>query len=204
MTNLLFTTLQKMIEGIKDWLKDLGMKLLFYVVVAAICLIGFIGWNMFQKGKALIDNPTDQAITFTLNDKEYSLEPHTSKEISLKDGDHKLVIDDKEFAFTKWDQSKDKSVIDGLLTTASLAIVNPTLSDYVIAYQMYGHGPDSAWPEDKPITGQVYFEAKVTFDLDEEFPDSFSVSKGRLYTVINKLYRLSDYIAEYDDEVEED
>jgi hypothetical protein len=69
---------------------------------------------------------------------------------------------------------------------------------------MYGHGPDSAWPEDKPITGQVYFEAKVTFDLDEEFPDSFSVSKGRLYTVINKLYRLSDYIAEYDDEVEED
>jgi hypothetical protein len=58
---------------------------------------------------------------------------------------------------------------------------------------MYGHGPDSAWPEDKPITGQVYFEANVTFDLDEEFPDSFSVSKGRLYTVINKLYRLSDY-----------
>lgn len=204
MTNLLFTTLQKMIEGIKDWLKDLGMKLLFYVVVAVICLIVFIGWNMFQKGKALIDNPTDQAITFTLNDKEYSLEPHTSKEISLKDGDHKLVIDDKEFEFTKWDQSKDKSVIDGLLTTASLAIVNPTLSDYVIAYQMYGHGPDSAWPEDKLITGQVYFETNVTFDLDQEFPESFSISRGRLYTVINKLYRLSDYIAEFDDKAEEE
>ena len=90
-----------MIEGIKDWLKDLGMKLLYYVVVAVICLIVFIGWNMFQKGKALIDNPTDEAITFTLNDKKYSLEPHTSKNISLKDGDHKLVIDDKEFEFTK-------------------------------------------------------------------------------------------------------
>lgn len=82
-------------------MKDLGMKLLYYVVVAVICLIGFIGWNMFQKGKALIDNPTDKAIIFTLNDKVYPLEPHTSKEISLKDGDHKLIINDKEFAFTK-------------------------------------------------------------------------------------------------------
>lgn len=191
-----------MFQEVLEKVKEIGMNFAIYAVIVLIGLAGFAGYNMFQKGKALIDNPTDQAITFTLDGKEYSLEANTSKEIGLKDGDHKLSINGEDFSFTKGEASKDQSVIDGLFTTASLAIINPTLSDYMLAYQMYGNGPDSARPDDQPITGKVYFEADVTFDLGQPFPDSYSVARGRTYTVINKLYRLSDYLVEYADQLE--
>lgn len=191
-----------MFQDLLEKVKEIGMNFAIYAVIIVLGLAGFAGYNMFQKGKAIIDNPTDQAITFTLDGKEYSLEPKTSKEIGLKDGAHKLSINGEELTFTKGEESKDQSVIDGLFTTAALAIVNPTLSDYVLAYQMYGNGPDSARPDDQPITGKVYFEANVTFNLDQVFPDSYSVARGRSYTVINKLYRMADYITEYADELE--
>lgn len=191
-----------MLETIKEQAKEFGQKILWWILLAVLAVGGYMGYNWFQKDKAIIDNPSAQEINFQIDGKSYTLAANTTQEISLKDGEHKLTIDNQEFPFNKGEERKEM-VLDGLLAPNKVAIINPTRADYVLAYQMYGNGPDSARPDDEEITGKVFFEVDVTYGLDEKLPDTATVRKGQRYTVIRKLYRMADYIAEYGEYLEE-
>lgn len=174
------------------------------LVVAALIVGGSIVWKLMNKNNALIDNPTDKAITFQLDGKEYTLEPKTSQSVKLADGEHKLSIDGEELTFTKEDPTKDTAALLNVFGSTAYAIVNPTRSDYILGYQMYGNWPDSAWPEDIEYKGQVFFQLKADFDVNEALPNTLSLPRGQNYTVKSKIFRIDDYVAEYGEEILEE
>lgn len=63
--------------------KEFLGKALMRILIIAVIVGAWAGWNWFNAGKTTIDNPTDQAITFTLDGKEYTLQLNKGKKKAL-------------------------------------------------------------------------------------------------------------------------
>lgn len=72
------------------------------------------------------DNPLEQAIKFTIDDKEYIIEPKTNVEIPLNPGKHTLSYNGSSVKFF----TRPKS-------TELETIFNPTLSNYILIPNLY-------------------------------------------------------------------
>lgn len=186
-----------MFKDVLNQIKSRGMNVLLLIIVWAVLVGGIVVWRMMNKNVILIDNPTDQAISFQLNGKEYNLEAKSNQKIKLADGEHKLVIDGEELSFTKKNLLEQDNVVLNALSGTPHGVLNPTRSDYVLAHQMYGNGPDSAWPEDIDYSGEVFFQVYADYGLNESLPHTLSMSRGTSYMIKTKLFRIEDYLKEY-------
>lgn len=191
-----------MFANVLNVLKARGLKLLWFIGVAILIIAGIVAWRMINKNKVIIDNPTDQAITFQLNGKDYTLGAKSNQTVKLPDGEHKITIEGEEFSFTKENLLNQDNAVLAALSGDPHAILNPTRSDYVLAHQMYGDWPDSAWPEDKFYEGELFFQVYADYGLNADLPHTLSLSKRTSYVVQTKIFRIEDYIKEFNIEVE--
>lgn len=179
-----------------DYFKTLGAKVIFYLVIAGLVIGGLLVWRFWQSQSVLADNPTDQAITFQIDGKEYQLAAHSSQEIPLKNWKHTLNFNNENYSFEKEGFTLEKG-----LGAQQYAILNPTQSRYVLSYEYYGDG-DPTYPEDQDFES-VYFEVAADYGLDETLPDSISLPRGQQGTFKTKLFRGAAYLEEYPELLED-
>lgn len=182
-----------------EYFKSFGVKIGFYLVIALFILGGLLLWRAWEGRSVIIDNPTDQEISFEIDGKNYHLAADSSQKITLKNGEHSLKIDGEEYSFKKEGfalKGGIDAVFDQGIGAAKYAILNPTQSLYVLSYEYYGDG-EPEYPEDQDFDA-VYFEVRADYGLDESYPDTISLSKGTKGVFKTKLFRGRDYLEEYD------
>lgn len=182
-----------------EYFKSFGVKIGFYLVIALFIIGGLLIWRIWEGRSVIIDNPTDQEISFEIDGKNYHLAADSSQKITLKNGEHSLKIDGEEYSFKKKGFTFEggiDAVLDQGIGAAKYAILNPTQSLYVLSYEYYGDG-EPEYPEDQDFDA-VYFEVRADYGLDESYPDTISLSKGTKGVFKTKLFRGRDYLEEYD------
>ena len=173
--------------------------MVFYLVIALFIIGGLLIWRIWEGRSVIVDNPTDQEISFQIDGKTYHLSADSSQKITLKNGEHRLKIDGEEYSFKKKGFTFEggiDAVLDQGIGVAKYAILNPTQSMYVLSYEYYGDG-DPEYPEDQNFDA-VYFEVIADYGLDESYPDTISLSKGTKGVFKTKLFRAWEYLEEYD------
>lgn len=183
------------------------------MIIGVCCIVAFIArflWTrIWASAHTIIDNPTDQAISFELDGKEYILEPHTSEKISLKGGKHTLVYSGQTTHFEK----KSFSLSDLWKDEIDYSIINPTESVYIFYNEIYISGNmsdeeiEKVLPkyecvdeEGNPDTctekylNEVFIQEKVNYGLDEQLPETTSMSRWSKYALRSKLFRAADYL----------
>ena len=182
-----------------EYFKSLGVKVGFYLLIALFIIGGLLIWRVWEGRSVIVDNPTDQEISFQIDGKTYHLPADSSQKITLKNGEHRLKIDGEEYSFKKKGFTFEggiDAVLDQGIGATKYAILNPTQSMYVLSYEYYGDG-DPEYPEDQDFDA-VYFEVRADYGLDESYPDTISLSKGTKGTFKTKLFRAWEYLEEYD------
>ena len=131
MTNFYFfspTTMNEFLNeakaGVKAWLVKAGTSL----AVILLVVIGARVYSSSKSAESVIDNPTEKAITFKLDGKDYTLEPKTSQVIKLSKGEHTLEYLGETTKFTK----KAPKFLD-----TDYSVINPTKSLYVLYNEIY-------------------------------------------------------------------
>ncbi|BFU60185.1 MULTISPECIES: hypothetical protein [Rodentibacter] len=159
-----------------------------------------VAW--YDKNIVYADNPTDQAISFKLDDKEITLAAHQTQKVILEPGNHKLQLADGKIIELEQKEGTNRSIL------------NPTASPYFFWKTVYGSVNLPIEYKIVTIDGKTYegpFEVSneylITrignypwrFGLDEPIPETVSVNNDRSnYTLIfNKAYRLPDFIKAY-------
>ena len=186
-------------------------KALMRILIIAVIVGAWVGWNWFNAGKTTIDNPTDQAITFTLDGKEYTLQPNSSQNVKLARGEHTLVYNGET---TKFEKGKGETTTDDLLG-GKYALLNPTKSEYVFYKQIYRSGIsesaayDIVATYDCPTTGDfaakgekcpfkfyndAFIEVVADYGITSDLPERASTRrKGATYVIRSKLFRWADF-----------
>ncbi len=156
----------------------------------------------YDKNIVYADNPTEQVITFKLDDKEITLAAHQTQKVILEPGKHKLQLADGKTIELEQREGTNRSIL------------NPTGSPYFFWKTVYGSVSLPIEYKIINIGGKTYegpFEVSneyfITrignhpwrFGLDEPIPETISVNNDRSnYTLIfNKAYRLPDFIKAY-------
>lgn len=182
-----------------EYFKSFGVKIGFYLVIALFIIGGLLIWRIWEGRSVIVDNPTDQKISFQIDGKTYHLSANSLQKITLKNGEHRLKIDGEEYSFKKKGFTFEggiDAVLDQGIGATKYAILNPTQSMYVLSYEYYGDG-DPEYPEDQNFDA-VYFEVIADYGLDESYPDTISLSKGTKGVFKTKLFRAWEYLEEYD------
>ncbi|WP_251423861.1 hypothetical protein [Veillonella agrestimuris] len=188
--------------------------LMVTVVVTAGCgrfdKVKYLFESFYYKGTTYADNPTDGAITFTLDGKSYTLAAHSMETLDLDPGEHVLVTpsgEERRFQVTDHDMK---------------SILNPTESVYAIWYVQYGEGTvknirygevttsigNDVYTGPMKTHSEVYIQRQgnypFRFGLDEAFPDVVYVNeddpneRGNPDALIfGKIYRAADFKAAY-------
>lgn len=100
-------------------------KHLFQILTVSLILSSLFSCSKPSKGTYLIDNPTNENITVSVDDAEYVVPANSGLDVEIEYGRHILKYNGQSITiFVK--NSADKRVI-----------VNPTLSNYVIYSQLY-------------------------------------------------------------------
>lgn len=158
-----------------------------------------------EDQRIVLDNPTEEAITFSIDKDSYTLEAGTSRQIELADGTHTLTYNGNSTSF-------EKAKEDGG------SIVNPTNATYIIWSELYtdktpNKGYYRTFIKEIEIDGETYQGpfAKVggiyirrhdgssfgvwKWGLDEEMPeDYYTDSMGENFQFkISKIYRVKDF-----------
>lgn len=167
------------------------------------------GWNWFNAGKTTIDNPTDQAITFTLDGKEYTLQPNSSQNVKLARGEHTLVYSGETVKFEK---GKGETATDDFLG-GKYALLNPTQSVYVYYKHIYTKNMSESAANsivatfDCPEGGEfkagekcpfkfyndAFIEVVADYGITSDLPERASARRGATYVIKSKLFRWADF-----------
>lgn len=100
-------------------------KHLFQILTVSLILSSLFSCSKPSRGTYLIDNPTNENITVSVDDAEYVVPANSGLDVEIEYGRHILKYNGQSITiFVK--NSADKRVI-----------VNPTLSNYVIYSQLY-------------------------------------------------------------------
>ncbi len=205
MTNFYFfspTTMNEFLNeakaGAKAWLVKAGTSL----AVILLVVIGARVYSSSKSAESVIDNPTEEAITFKLDGKDYTLEPKTSQVIKLSKGEHSLEYLGETTKFTK----KAPKFLD-----TDYSVINPTKSLYVLYNEIYwenlteteAHEKSSTYdceddqgkPDKCPrkFLSDAFIQESVDYGLDEDTPENVDVAKSTRYTIKKKLFRKDDF-----------
>ena len=170
-----------------------------------------------QNNAVIVDNPTDKAISFEVDGKPYKMEPNSTQEIELENGNHTLKTPEGEeinFEKSEWQSG---------------SILNPTNSEYVLYTEAYTEIPfeqnrmykmmfknvkidGKTYYAPIEITGGYYIPhrdgAPWKFGLDEDFTETIDIQnykEGSTYNLmIAKIYRKKDFAKKHAGEVVED
>ena len=80
-----------------------------------------------QNNTVIVDNPTDKAISFEVDGKPYKMEPNSTQEIELENGNHTLKTPEgKEINFEKVSGSQALSLIPLILNMSFIRRLTQT------------------------------------------------------------------------------
>lgn len=197
------------------WLRVVASSILIVSVIAvAGCgrfdKIKYLFDSYYYRGTTYADNPTDQAITFTLDGTAHTIDAHSMKTIELDPGQHILITPNGEERRFDVGSEDMKSIL------------NPTESTYPIWYIQYGEGKvkniqygevttsigDDVYIGPMRTHSEVYIQRSgnypFRYGLDEQFPDVVYVNeidpneKGNPDALVfGKIYRPADFKAAY-------
>lgn len=174
------------------------MKQLFLPLALAFLLVG-CGESLDYS----IDNPTDSAISLEIDGTRHEIPAHTAKDVSLAPGEHSL----------RSDTLGELKVI--VYVGREGGLINPTLSDYVIANEIYvsdasklknfGAMRNTIQLEGVPFEGAfqqshaLFIDKAWRFGVQENFPDSVTEhvpdNGGNIFS---KIFTAKDFIAYYE------
>lgn len=160
----------------------------------------------------VVDNPSDRTITFTVDEKVYTLDPKESMELSLALGEHTLTNPSgKRITFTK-QEYEEKSLLNPLEETyviVTTAYTDSNKEENFLLEQMfqlielngrYYYGPFQL--VNAPYTARTTFGDPWHYGLDEDFEDRITINATHS-TSINirkaKIYRAEDFEKNYAD-----
>jgi hypothetical protein len=145
-----------------------------------------------------IDNPTEAALTFSIDGTKYDLAPRASAPLTLKPGLHVLAA--------PLSGRVEFMVRVGL----GEVLINPTFSNYVIAQQLYavdaqaakgfGSFANEVILEGVSFTGAIRLQSGLfiqktwRYDVGEAFPDEVTVSGPGKGDLTNKIFRQADFV----------
>lgn len=184
------------------------MKKTYLLFILSLLVMVGCGSDKKEDLRPLIDNPTGEHITVSIDDVTYEIAPYESKRIELTDGVHELKVGDEVFSF-------EKRPYSGLL-------INPTNAQYVLLRETYSDMPieenrvylsqfknlrigDNEYyvPADLLQGVIIHSEGNLgwNYHVDEEFPEEISTSTSGSVTSYNimktKVYRVSDFEKEF-------
>ncbi|MBB4036148.1 hypothetical protein GGR21_002049 [Dysgonomonas hofstadii] len=151
-----------------------------------------------------IDNPTDQAISVSIDGKDaisIGAKEYKKMDGTLSKGEHTMKVGDGQEVKFNLDQDH--------------VMLNPTLSTYVRVLQEYGVGMQSTANDTIiNIDGQTYegpfplvsnepvlYTGDLNFQVDAPFKDEITTSKTGTVTM-KKLFRKDEFLKFYKDEYE--
>ncbi|MDB4924543.1 hypothetical protein [Mucilaginibacter sp.] len=185
-------------------------KKVIIVVILALVLFGAYGYYdiVLKKkinGTTLIDNPTDGAITVLLDSKKYEVTAHQYVEVKdITLGYHTLSCEQSGIKNEKFN-----------IDPVAYGVINPTRSKYVIYNMIYTQKDLSSQFKPYKVEGREIFSLagapEVLTDLfipdrtsgkgniDDKEPDTQSYNSfNQDYSVLSKIFRLSDFFEYYD------
>nr|WP_320132662.1 hypothetical protein [uncultured Holophaga sp.] len=147
-----------------------------------------------------LDNPTDQALSLTLDGRPILLAPHCGKDLALKPGRHTLEAPATgSLAFMVFSKTKG-------------GLINPTLSPYVTFNVIYATNRQTAKGfrpmesgivlDGVPFQGPFHLHQELLIDKDwvfgvhEKLPDQIRVGADRTGNIQGKIYTREDFVAE--------
>lgn len=170
--------------------------------LAALLLAGCAGGNVDFS----IDNPTDAPLKLQIDGTAYEVPAHQAKDLTLKAGGHTL------------DAPATGPVKFNVYAERKGALINPTLSDYVIVSEAYirdaskaknfrpaGGGPfeldgvrfDGPFERDNGL----FIEKDWRFGVKESFPDSLTgYDPGDGGNIFRKIFTAPDFVAYFEQE----
>lgn len=148
-----------------------------------------------------IDNPTDKPLKLRIDDTDYDIPAHQSRDVAMKPGEHRMDAPST---------GKLKFVV---YADRQGGLVNPTLSDYVIVSEAYVTG-ESKLKNFRPAGGGPFQLDGVTYDgpfrlvnslfidkdwrfgLNEPFPSSAKgYDPGMGGNIFRKIFRAPEFVS---------
>lgn len=185
------------------------MRLPLLSLALGLALTACTGSGEKTDPRIVLDNPTEQALSFSIDDKSYTLAAGERQLIELADGKHSIKVGEVATEI-------DKAPEDGG------SIINPSAATYVIWTELYTDKEPSpmmlsTMQREIELNGQTYagpFETtselyikrndgssfgRWKWGLDEEMPESYyTESMGSNFQFkIAKIYRATDFVKAY-------
>jgi hypothetical protein len=152
----------------------------------------------------VLDNPRPEVVVFAIDGTdEHEVGPRERKEISLSEGQHKLVVR----------AGKGDIVGDTSFTIKEGGIIHSGVSSYIVWRQLYGLQDDrkSLLNEDWVMVDStkfygdfkiyprnyLYIEKNWTLGLEEEMPETQVLYVTKDYKVESKVFREADFVETY-------
>ncbi len=166
------------------------------------------GYNLRRNAQTFVDNPTNEAISFELDGKAYTLEAKSSNYIYLGGGSHTLIYSGETTTFEK----QAFGLASVFSPTSQYSVLNPTQSWYIFYNEIYTSGEMSeeeierALPlyecfdeEGEPDTctekyfDDVFIQENVDYGVEQVFPAEVKISNTLKYELRSKLFREEDF-----------
>ena len=185
-------------------------KKIIIVVVLALVLFGAYGYYEVVlkskiNGSTLIDNPTDAAITVTLDGKNYTIPAH--QYVGVKDvalGSHTLSCQQSGIKDQKFE-----------IGPVVYGVINPTHSKYMIYNMIYTQKDLKSQFKPYQVEGrEIYSLIDAPQVLTDLFIPDRTLGKGNIddkepatqdynaisqdYSFLTKIFRLQDFFSYYD------
>ncbi|WP_338984408.1 hypothetical protein [Fusobacterium nucleatum] len=174
------------------------------ILLALMLTILFVACGGSGKSTFTLDNPSDEKITVTIDEKEHSLEAKTHEKIELTVGEHSVENDKYKVTFTVYSDSKG-------------GIINPTGYPYIKERRVYSvketTQSGTAMDEEFKIDDYIFsgpFSVTYDFiidrsygqgargkgdwdyDLFEPFPETISMDRD--VNIYSKMYNKNEFL----------
>lgn len=192
-------------QGLKKGLLGLLLSLL-----GALVYVSCIS----DSSVVVADNPSDRAITFVVDGTTYTLEPKSSVELALAEGEHTLITPSGEqvtFARQEYEEGSLLNPLEATYVIVTTAYTDKEQERNIMLERMYRlielngryyYGPLQVI--NAPYTARLASGDPWHYGLDEDFEERISIdTSAGTGTSINikkaKLYRAEDFERAYAD-----
>jgi len=182
-----------------------------HIIILASVLIAFFAYGYYEvvfkaklNGATLIDNPTGNTITVTIDSEDYTVPANAYIKVDLEEGKHSISC--KNYNISKQDL---------ILEPTIYGVINPTKSKYVIYNIIYTNKDLKNQYKPYQVEGKEIYSLlgapTVTTDLfvpdrtlgkgniDNTEPSSETYNKmNQDYAYLTKIFRLKDFFDFYD------
>lgn len=184
------------------------MKKFLPIIILLVAMLGYGYYELVLKhkinGSTLIDNPTNEAISVSIDGKLYEVPANQLLKIELAEGEHKLTC-------ARYNLKDEKLILDPTI----YGVINPTKSKYVIYNIIYTEKDLKSKFQPYEVEGREIYSLlgapEVTTDLfipdrtlgkgniDDKEPSVESYNSiNQDYSFLTKIFRLNDFFEFYD------